>query len=181
MNLLYRRLKKASPKVREIAYKVMVRPIIEYAAAAWDPNTKTGCYKIEQVQRRAARAVFKNFDRRECVTHMVNQLGWASLDTRRREHRLCLLYQIVNGKTVIDKKKRIKPATYYGRNDHSHKISRQLTTRGYRANAFYQRAIKDWNQLDHSVLQVASATALRARLQTKRTKVVCGHNAVRVG
>src|SRR5438093_5474484 len=66
LNMLYfihRNLKKSTPLVRERAYNVFVRPILEYAAASWDPYTESGKNRLERVQRKAIRIVYQNFDR----------------------------------------------------------------------------------------------------------------------
>ena len=55
LGFLRRNLKIGSWKVKERAYKAMIRPILEYASSVWDPHTKKSISKIEMVQRRAAR------------------------------------------------------------------------------------------------------------------------------
>ena len=54
---LRRNLRIKSPKLKTMAYFTLVRPIIEYAVPVWDPYTQRNIYKIEMVQRRAARFV----------------------------------------------------------------------------------------------------------------------------
>ena len=39
--------------VKDACYKMMVRPIIEYAAIIWSSFTQSAIYKLESVQRKA--------------------------------------------------------------------------------------------------------------------------------
>ena len=60
--------------VKESAYKTLVRPLLEYSSAAWDPYTKNLTNQIEKVQKRAARFVSNDFTSRSegCVTEMIH-------------------------------------------------------------------------------------------------------------
>ena len=58
------------------AYKTIVRPMLEYLAAIWDPYTKDNISEIEMVQRMAARFVMNRWDRTERVINMILVLGW---------------------------------------------------------------------------------------------------------
>ena len=53
------------------------------------------------VQRRAARWTFGNFDNRASVTEMLNKLGWRTLEQRRADAHLCLLYKTVYGLVAV--------------------------------------------------------------------------------
>ena len=55
--LLIRNLRTLSIQLRERAYLSLVRPKLEYAAAAWDPHLTNDKFILEKVQRRAARYV----------------------------------------------------------------------------------------------------------------------------
>ena len=52
-----RNLRVNSKSAKEKAYKMLVRPKVEYAAAVWDPHTKEHINNLEKIQRRAARVV----------------------------------------------------------------------------------------------------------------------------
>ena len=76
----------------------MVRPILEYSATVWDPLLQKEINQLESVQRRAARSVTNNYYNREpgCVTNMLKQLKWDSLQERRQNLRLGFLHKINN-------------------------------------------------------------------------------------
>ena len=48
-------LRTPSIKIKETAYKTLVRPTVEYCSTVWDPYTTKNIKQIEMVQRRAAR------------------------------------------------------------------------------------------------------------------------------
>jgi len=80
---------------KEAAYKALVRPLLEYSSATWDPYTKEQINKIEMVQKRSARFVFNDFTSRTpgTVTKMLQTLEWDSLEDRRKIRRLTILQQ----------------------------------------------------------------------------------------
>ena len=79
---LRRTLKINSRKIKEIAYKTYVRPIVEYACTVWDPYTQRNIDRIEAIQRRAARFVLRKYQRTHSVTSMLQDLKWDSLKER---------------------------------------------------------------------------------------------------
>jgi hypothetical protein len=61
LNFIRRNIYKCSPDIKSLAYFSLVRPHLEYAAAAWDTYTLQDTSQLEKVQRRAARFVKNNF------------------------------------------------------------------------------------------------------------------------
>ena len=53
------------------------------------------------VQRRAIRWPLSNYSPHENVTDMQLSLGWRSLEQRRADAHLCMLYKIVHGIIAI--------------------------------------------------------------------------------
>jgi hypothetical protein len=49
----------------------------------WHPWQKYLIYKIEQVQRSAARYIFNDYDYISSVSKMINDLNWQTLEQRR--------------------------------------------------------------------------------------------------
>ena len=113
IGFLHRNLRDCTRPVKDLTYKTMVRPILEYSSTVWDPHQQANTKSLEQVQRRAARYVFNDFSSRTpgCVTKMIDDLNWEPLEVRRRHDRLIVLYRIEHG--LVD----IPADRYLSRND----------------------------------------------------------------
>ena len=96
LNLCRRNLHMCPPKIKEAAYKSIVRPHLDYASPAWSPHTSRNINKIEAVQRRAARFVLGNYQYGPNV-HLTdqinNQLKWIPLQHRRAAYDLAIFLQ----------------------------------------------------------------------------------------
>jgi len=55
LSFIRRNLPKASSKIKEMCYKTLVRPKIEYACAVWDPHHQLHIENLEKIQKAAAR------------------------------------------------------------------------------------------------------------------------------
>jgi hypothetical protein len=85
----------------------LVRPLVEYASPVWDPYHQTEIDRIEMVQRRAARYVTSSHNNRSSVNQMLEHLEWKSLEQRRKDARLTMMYKITNEKVAIPKEGRL--------------------------------------------------------------------------
>ena len=118
LGLLRRNLIDCPQELKEIAYISMVRSILEYASAVWDPHLAKDKSALERVQRRAARFVkneYKIYDQANneynSVTNMLNELGWKNLEERRRETRLTLLFKLTHNEINIPTEGIVTPLT----------------------------------------------------------------------
>ena len=91
---LARNIPRCCRKVMQMAYTNYIRPTVEYASPVWDPNTKRNANKIEMVQRRCSRYVTGNFYRTSSVTSLLNYRSRPTLEERRRQYRLAMMYRI---------------------------------------------------------------------------------------
>ena len=83
LGFMKRSIRTKSPAIREMAYKTLVRPLVEYSSSVWSPYTQSNIHEIEMVQRRAARWTLDNYSRQASVTEMLNHLGWRSLEQKK--------------------------------------------------------------------------------------------------
>ena len=91
LGFLRRNLINCTKEVKERTYNTFVLPTLKYAASVWDPYLNTNINKLEKkVQRRGAPYVQNSYwDRTPgCVTRMVREIGWQTLEERRRNIRL---------------------------------------------------------------------------------------------
>jgi hypothetical protein len=85
----------SSEETKACAYISLVRPSLEYCSTVWNPYTKDRIYKIEMVQRRAARYVTNRYHNTSSVSSMIDHLGWETLESRRTKVQLTMLYKII--------------------------------------------------------------------------------------
>ena len=99
LGFLRRNLRFCPRDSKRTAYVSLVRSILEYAAATWDPHQQGDIDKLERVQRRAARFVTGDYRTRQpgCVSAMLEDLHLQSLEDRRRERRKSLMFRVVEG------------------------------------------------------------------------------------
>ena len=102
LGFIKRNIKTKHKDVREAAYQTIVRPQLGYGSTVWSPYSQTFIQEIEMFQRRAIRWTMNNYSSHSSVSQMQQQLGWQSLDQRRADARLCMLYKITHGLIAIE-------------------------------------------------------------------------------
>ena len=76
LSFLKRNINISNPKVKENAYKALVRPTMEHACTTWDPYQQNNRHSLEMVQRRAGRYVRNRYN-----TSSVTEM-WTSLEDK---------------------------------------------------------------------------------------------------
>jgi len=120
----------------------LVRPILEYGAACWDPYRKGQIIGLDRVQKKAAK-----------FAHHTNSSNWEILASCRKLSHICALFKAYSGekawKAIGDKLQR---PPYLSRVDHERKIRSRRQMTDLRKCSFVNRTIQDWNQLPAEVL-----------------------------
>ena len=100
--------------MKEVAYKGLVRPVLEYGNSVWNPHTHGLQEKLETVQNRAARFVTGNYVfETENITNILGQLKRESFKKRRNDSRLILLYKGLKGRARIPTDRRLSALVFY--------------------------------------------------------------------
>ena len=166
LGFIRRNLRVNSISTKSLAYIMMVRPKLDNASPVWDPYKQDQIAKIEKVQRRAARVVVNRHRNTSSVSDMLSTLGWDTLERRRKDARLTLLYKLQNGTASIHCPD-LKPAISRSRRTttaHSKQLDRHFCKNDYRLNAFFPRTIKDWNSLPEEAVQATCHDTFRAKV-----------------
>jgi hypothetical protein len=85
LHFAMRVLKKGNSNTKSLAYTSLVRPILEYGAACWDPYREGQTNALDRVQKKAAKFAIEHNHR--------NGSDWESLAQRRKIARLCALFK----------------------------------------------------------------------------------------
>ncbi|XP_071492986.1 uncharacterized protein [Diadema antillarum] len=114
-----------------------------------DPSSQENIRKLEMVQRRCARFVLGDYHRDSSVTAMLNKLQWSTLQERRAQQRVYMMYSILNG--LVD-----LPVTYFipvagpSKRGNPHKLQVPFARTHLFQSTFYPDAIRLWNSLPPS-------------------------------
>ncbi len=165
---LGRNISQCSRSIKEATYKTYVRPIVEYASAVWDPHTQRNCNKIEQVQRSSARFVTSIFDRHASVTSMLRDLQWPSLQSRRQQSRLSMLYRIRYNLVDINWRQYLTESTSSTRGHNSRFQIPHCSSQTF-ISSFFHRTTREWNQLQKDPADFPSLNAFKEALKEVTT------------
>ena len=99
---------------KEVAYKTLVRPQLEYETHILNPYHDTQIGQVEKVQRTAARWTCRRWWDTRSVDDMLDELEWPS--------SLAFFYKIHSGTVSLDKDKYLAPAPNLRRTMASHKL-----------------------------------------------------------
>ena len=171
LGFIRRNLKDCTKPVKAAAYSTIVRPSVEYASTVWDPTKQAKIKAIEQVQKRAARFVNNNYTDRTpgCVTKMVTSLKWESLEDRRKQNRLCMLFKIQHDLIDIDRHQYLTPND--SRTRGKNRFFQERATTDAFGQSFFPRTIRDWNQLPTSATSADTVDGFRAALKACSAKI----------
>ena len=133
--------------------------IVEYASTVWDPYTQKEMHTLEMVQRREAIYVCSKHGNRSSVDTMLDTLKWKTLQRRRKEARLNMLYKIQNKEVAISTENRLIPPSRFTRNMHNW-LSFQIPNSNcdYKKFSFFPHTIRDWNALQQDIVSTGSLT-----------------------
>ena len=84
----------------------------------WDPYYNIDTYKLEKLQRRAARWILSEYSRTISVTSLLSTLNIPTLQQRRQSSRLTLFYKIINNSLPISIPAHFQRTQFHTRQHH---------------------------------------------------------------
>ena len=118
------------------SYQTLGRPILEYASSAWDPYTHQNIDKLETVKRHAARFVTGDYRTPSSVSDMISNMGWETLQQRRTQAKLVMVYRITYGLIDISATTLLHQATLSTRGNSMRYLPPYCRTDIYRCSFF---------------------------------------------
>ena len=183
LGFLKRNIKIGSQTIKERAYRSLVQvvlPKLEYCSTVWDPKSTTKdkvgdlsnhrlVHQLEMVQRRAARWVTNRYHNTSSVTDMLHDLEWRSLEQRRADSRLCMLYKIRNNLVAINEDDYLTRGS--GRRKHQYHQLR--ADKDYTRFSFFPRTVVQWNQLPVDTCLAESLDSFKTQvLKTQHSRLI---------
>ena len=151
-------------------YTSLIRPVIEFGDVIYDSGTLSIGHQIEQFQRQAA-IICSGAYRHTKYESLLNELGWESLSSRRRQHKLVLFYKIL---------KKIYPSYLYNFIHFKHigqynlrrpqEIVPRFTRLSLTTRSYFPSTTRDWNKLPTSVQNSLSIVTFKSLLKIHQFK-----------
>ena len=151
----------------ETLYKSFIRPILEYGNIIFDASPKCYLDDLEHVQRDCA-IICTGAYRHTSHDKLLHELGWEPLSIRRRNHRLSLMFKMLN-RLVPDYIASLCPPvneslpTYQLRNRTNLRTFSGRTTTYL--NSFMPKTVKDWNNLPSILRFATSLSTFKSKLK----------------
>ena len=129
---------------------------MEYCSTVWDPSTNKSIHQLEMVQRRAARFTLNRYHNTSSVESMLSELDWPSLQQRRENFRLVMMYKLHNNLVNFTTETYISQMAGPSRTVHSqgYYIPHSRTEHHIIIQSFFPRTARAWN-----ILPVTTVTA----------------------
>jgi hypothetical protein len=177
LNFVLRNLRGTNIKVKEQAYKTLVRPNLEYADKVWDPHTQIQKNELENIQSIMVRRITGNSRRLDehedgtktwngvSVTQLKKDINLELLEDRRKKSRLTAMYRIVNNHPGWEEfSSNIKKGRYIARKDHSQKLEIIGQSSDYAKFSFMHRTSVDWNKLTEVAVNQVNVKKFKLRI-----------------
>ena len=150
-------------------YTSFIRPILEYSSEVWDSCSTTDSERLEKIQLEAARIV-TGLPMFAPKTALYYETGWETLEARRKNKKLRLMYQITHGNAPAYLNDVMPPfrsqvTSYPLRNIND--ITIPQSSLDIYKKSFISSTIRDWNELNSDIRNSPSISTFKNRIASK--------------
>ena len=162
LGIINRNVSYKSKEVMSKMYNSYVRPVMEYCSQVWAPHLRKDIDMLEAVQRRATRMIH-GFDNMSYEERLKN-LNMYSVERRFLRGDMIEVYKLFSSGNdeLIGKFFEIDHAR--NTRGHSKKIKKKYCRLNVRKYFFSQRIVNFWNSLPQNVIDSASLSTFKKRL-----------------
>ena len=167
-----RKLKfKLDRKSLEIIYTAFIRPSIEYGDIIWDNCSQYEKDELEKNQNEAAR-IATGATRLVSFSTPSKEIGWESLEKRRRNHKLTLFYKMTHNLAPIYLSSLV-PSTVSNISRYNLRNSNNLQTIDARTTLYYifflSLTVRAWNKVPEEAKRSDSVNAFKRFLNKDKS------------
>ena len=144
-----------------------MRSGLEYCSTVWNPHVKEQRYRLEMVQRRAARFATNRFNNTSSVSDMLQDLQWETLESRCIKKQICMMYRINNNLVDIPAEEYLTTPKRSTRSNHSFKFLQYPTSTDCFKYSFFPRTIPVWNTLPAALAEAPSLASFKRELKSQ--------------
>ena len=160
-------------KSLETIYISFIRPILEYGDVVWCNLTHTESNELDKIQIEAAR-IATGATKLSSLELLSKEVGWESLSSRRKNHKLILFYKMFNGLTPAYLSSLVPPlvgaASQY-RLRNSGDVGMVPSRTQLYHNSFLPSVIRDWNSLPSHVTTARSLGVFKSKLSSSKLSI----------
>ena len=121
---------------------------------------------VSYVKARPTRYVLNRYHYSASVTEMLKELGWKSLEERRRYMRLAMIYKITDSFVAINGAQYLRLRLRQNRKCNDFAFILPCTGPDYFTDSFFPRNINEWNFLPNKVVEAPILDSFKTRLST---------------
>lgn len=167
LNILRMLKHKVNRKTLVNIYIAFIRPVLEYSDVVWDNCSEKDAKLLEDIQVEAAR-IITGLRCNSSRTKLYDELGWDLLQTRRKIHKLILLFKIINGLSPQYLYELLEPYrppvhTYNLRTSYAQFKIPQIRTTSY-MDSFFPSTVKQWLDLPDHIRNASSISTFKSIL-----------------
>jgi len=175
-NLLLRCFQSKNVESLVSAFKVYVRPIIEYCSVVWNPCLLKDIKTIETVQRKFTKRLpgMKTLSYHQRLV----KLGLESLELRRLRADLLFTYKLVFGITDLKLSDFFTPNFHRTSRRHRYQLYLPTCKNSIRSNSYPYRVLSIWNELSPHETNFNSIATFKSSLTSEQLLRHCKVNFI---